>query len=54
MKYQIKLTNGTTLICDSLQIMKNNSLSYVRGTLQCMIKEEFYDPASIERVRVSR
>lgn len=51
MKYKITLKNGDTIICDSYQIMNNNSLSYRKGTLEALIKGDV-EVESVERVRV--
>ena len=43
--------NGDTIICDSYQIMNNNSLSYRKGTLEALIKGDA-EIESVERVRI--
>lgn len=51
MKYKITLKNGDVIICDSYQIMKENSLSYRKGTIEVGIKHDA-EIESVERIRV--
>jgi len=54
MKYQITLSNGGRVICDSYEIAKNNTITYKNGTIEVLMKEDLYDINSIERVRVKK
>lgn len=51
MKYQITLSNGGRVICDSYEIAKNNTITYKNGTVEVLMKEDLYDINSIERVK---
>lgn len=51
MKFKLTLKNGETIICDSYQVMNNNSLAYKKGTIETLIKGDA-ELEAVERIRV--
>lgn len=51
MKYQITLSNGATVLCDTYQTLKKG-IAYTNGTLEVYMTEDMYVADSITRVKV--